>query len=778
MTFSDFILHNIAPIAGLIYLLIVLGHNEALTDWQKKQFYILWIMEATELIVYNAERVTAAWSEPGMLRILLSAIGYSLRPAIVCVLIRLVCRNCFKGWKAVVFLFPELLAILCAFSAFFTDLVYSYDAANQFHRGPLGYSLHIILTVYLILFTVIVFQRNVLEEREEKRVMILAAVYVILTMIAETAFSLYGIGRTAIVFSTVFFVSALQTTKLKETIHALEENEELKLTLNRLETAQQELLHNRSIMQALGEDYLTVIYADLEQNEVQLEKIEESYNYFFQSDFAGHEMTYVDLMETYARTFVVPKEQEEFLLRFKREELLEILADKTSVTARFNCHDREDNEFCVEYHIIRTGNTGFDGEIIIGLRNVEEQVRKEREQMEAMSQALEYAREANAAKSVFLSRMSHDIRTPLNGILGLLEIGERHGTDIELMKSNREKARVAANHLLALINDVLDMSKLEDGTAELACEPFSLSELFKEIFTINELKAQEKGIILENNNVFEEIVCPYVYGSPLHVKQIFMNITSNAIKYNKPDGKVWFSADLTQMDEKHVLHKVIIQDTGIGMSPEYLEHLFEPFSQENSDARSVYEGTGLGMAISKSLVEKMGGNIEVKSTLGEGSTFIVCIPYEIAEKSDIQEDLVVPEEVSIKGTKILLAEDNELNAEIAVAILEDLGAVISLVHNGRRAVEAFEANEKGAFDVILMDVMMPEMNGLEAAKTIRNLDRPDAKSIPIIAMTANAFAEDVKNCLDAGMNDHLSKPLDVSKLTQVIAHYRRINNRL
>ena len=339
MTLSDFVMHNIAPIAGLLYLLVVLGRNTALSSWERKQFYILWVLEALELIVYNAERMTASWDHRTMLRILLSAVGYSLRPAIIYVLIRLVCAKSYKGWKGVMLRLPAILAVIFAFSAFFTDIVYSYDAANQFHRGPLGYALHILLTIYMIMFAVMVFQRKILAERVEQGVMILSAVYVILTMIVETALSLYGIGRTAIVLSTIFFLSALQTAKLKETIYALQENKELKNALHRLETAQKELLHNKSVMQALGEDYLSVLYAVPERNEVYFEKIEEHFRYFLQSSSAASIMTLDELTETYAKTFVVPEEREEFLATFRREALMEAMSKKKSMIVRFNCRE-------------------------------------------------------------------------------------------------------------------------------------------------------------------------------------------------------------------------------------------------------------------------------------------------------------------------------------------------------------------------------------------------------------------------------------------------------
>ncbi len=428
---------------------------------------------------------------------------------------------------------------------------------------------------------------------------------------------------------------------------------------------------------------------------------------------------------------------------------------------------------------IRSGGAAFptmDNRLILRgfLGEITEIVLQEKKYKEDLENAVLEAQMANAAKSSFLARMSHDIRTPLNGIIGVIEMNERHADDLKLLQENRTKAKIAANHLLSLINDVLDMSKLEDGTVELAHEAFDLRKQHGEILTVMELRAMEKNVEIENCSELNQVDYPYVFGSPLHVRQIFVNIIGNAIKYNKPGGKVscWCREEL--IDETHVLQKVFVKDTGIGMSREYLEHLFEPFSQEHSDARSIYEGTGLGMAIVKALVEKMGGTIEVESTLGEGSFFTVSIPFEIAEEKDVvKEEVVEPEEDLVKGTKILLAEDNLLNLEIATAILEDSGAIVTSAENGEEALAAFSEHPEGTFDIILMDVMMPKMNGLDATRAIRGLDRPDAKTIPIFAMTANAFAEDVQSCMEAGMNEHIAKPLDVGVLMSTITRYRK-----
>ena len=385
-----------------------------------------------------------------------------------------------------------------------------------------------------------------------------------------------------------------------------------------------------------------------------------------------------------------------------------------------------------------------------------------------LREAVFQAQKANAAKSSFLSRMSHDIRTPLNGIIGLIKINETHMDDRELVKTNQDKMLVSADHLLSLINDVLQMSKLEDENIEISHEPIDLGEISREVGTIISGRTAEAGIAFEIGK--QELPVSYVYGSPLHIRQIFLNIYGNCIKYNKPHGKV--TTTLKCLGEKNgiVTYRWTISDTGIGMSEEFLKHIFEPFVQEHSDARTVYSGTGLGMSIVKRIIDRMNGTIVVTSKEGEGSTFVITLPFEIAEKPE-EIPAEMDGEVNIAGLHLLLAEDNELNAEIARTLLEDEGAITTIVNDGQQAVDIFSRNKPGTFDAILMDIMMPEMDGLSATKAIRALDREDAGTIPIIAMTANAFDEDEKKCMEAGMNAHLVKPLDIQKMKEAVCRY-------
>lgn len=384
--------------------------------------------------------------------------------------------------------------------------------------------------------------------------------------------------------------------------------------------------------------------------------------------------------------------------------------------------------------------------------------------------ALEQAKAANSAKSDFLSRMSHDIRTPLNGIIGIIEINEKNDTDIELLRENRKKAKVAAKHLLALVNDVLEMSKLEANQMELVDEPFDLKELFDDIYVLAGLRASEYGVTLSYDEGVN-LKYPEVYGSPLHVRRILLNILNNAVKYNKPGGSISFTSRVEHETEDMVTYRLKVKDTGIGMSEEFLERICEPFTQERSDARSTYQGTGMGMAIVKALVEKMNGTMEIYSRLKEGTTFEICLPFRINHNPTFEKPSV--EEVCVDGMRILLVEDNELNMEIAKCLLEESGLVVSCASNGQEAVDLFEEKAVGSFDAILMDIMMPVLDGYQATKKIRLSEKEDAKTIPIIAMTANAFAEDERKARQVGMNAHLSKPIDLDKLLHTLGKYKR-----
>lgn len=380
---------------------------------------------------------------------------------------------------------------------------------------------------------------------------------------------------------------------------------------------------------------------------------------------------------------------------------------------------------------------------------------------------------ANAAKTAFLTRMSHDIRTPLNGILGLIEIEELKDGDMQAARESRAKARVAANHILSLINDILEMGKIEDRKLTLEHAPFNLKELCDDTLVLCKLRASDNGITMQDNSL-PYATGPYMIGSPTHIRQIIINLLDNSIKYNKRGGSVTFSSKTKPLDDGRALFCFSVSDTGIGMAPEFLKHIYEPFAQEGDDARSKFQGTGMGMPIVKSLIELMGGTIEISSEVGVGSTFNVQIPLDIDKNPQARADTVEGVlDCSLADMNVLLAEDNELNAEIAQTLLESEGIVVTRAADGNEAVDLYVGRPAGSFDAILMDIMMPGMDGYEATRAIRLSEKVDAADIPIIALTANAFAEDAKAAHDAGMNAHLSKPLDFNKLKNILARIKK-----
>ena len=381
--------------------------------------------------------------------------------------------------------------------------------------------------------------------------------------------------------------------------------------------------------------------------------------------------------------------------------------------------------------------------------------------------AAKKAEAANEAKTEFLQRMSHDIRTPINGICGMLDMADHYADDMKKQTEYRAKIKGASHLLLELVNEILDMSKLESDEVVLEESPFNLSSISREVLVVIGQIAAEQNIQI----VWEkkEITHRHLIGSPGYVKRVMMNILSNAVKYNKENGCIYISCrEIPSEQPGMTTIEFVCRDTGIGMTEEFQKYIFEPFAQEHTGSRTKFAGTGLGMPISKKLIEKMGGTITFESAEGIGTTFVIRVPFRIDTDRSERVETGEKQEASIRGMHILLAEDNELNMEIAEFMLQNEGAVVTKAWNGQEAVELFKKSRSGEFDVILMDIMMPVMNGYEATKMIRDLDREDAKEVPIIAMTANAFTEDRIRAKEAGMDEHVAKPVDGELLVKVI----------
>lgn len=380
---------------------------------------------------------------------------------------------------------------------------------------------------------------------------------------------------------------------------------------------------------------------------------------------------------------------------------------------------------------------------------------------------------ANRAKTEFLQRMSHDIRTPINGIRGMVEIGNYYADDMAKQAECRQKILDSSDMLLELVNEVLDMGKLESGEILLEKRPIDLKATLDTIAGIMEKQAGKKGITIYRH---DDILHNYILGSQGHLKRLIMNIVSNAIKYNKENGKIYLACRERSCDGHMVNIEFTCRDTGMGMSQEYQARIFEPFTREAHGADVPEGGTGLGMSIAKSIVDKMGGTITFVSQSGKGTTFFINLPFELdlaREERHAKEEAAKPDNMSLEGVNILLVEDNPLNQDIAKFLLENMGAKIQMANNGQEAVEQFSASKPGDIDIILMDIMMPVMNGYEAAKAIRSMDRPDAAEIPIVAMTANAFTDDKQQAFEAGMNEHLAKPLDKDLLLKTLYDFSK-----
>ena len=405
----------------------------------------------------------------------------------------------------------------------------------------------------------------------------------------------------------------------------------------------------------------------------------------------------------------------------------------------------------------------------------QEQEKDEKYKAELL-RAAKKAEAANEAKTEFLQRMSHDIRTPINGICGMINVADHYADNMEKQTECRAKIKKASHLLLELINEVLDMSKLESDEVVLEEIPFNLNSIFEEILGVIEHMAAEQNIRI----IWEEKEVTHwnLIGSPVHVKRILMNILSNAVKYNKENGYVYIGCrEIPSKQTAMTTLEFVCRDTGIGMAEAFQKRIFEPFAQEHAGSRTKFAGTGLGMPITKKLVVKMGGTISFESKEGTGTTFVIRIPFQIDADMKDRTETEEKTETSIQGLHVLLTEDNELNMEIAEFVLQNEGAVVTKAWNGQKAVDIFRKSRPGEFDAILMDIMMPVMNGYEAAKMIRSLDREDAKVIPIIAMTANAFTEDKMRAKEAGMDEHIAKPVDGKLLVKVINELVKRNQR-
>ena len=421
--------------------------------------------------------------------------------------------------------------------------------------------------------------------------------------------------------------------------------------------------------------------------------------------------------------------------------------------------------------MVYDANTDKESSVVHGIvlfKNTSDFHEKEQQEKARLQMAYEEADSENRAETEFMNRMSHDIRTPINGIMGMVDIIRKNRDDWGKVDDSLDKIQLSTRHLLELVSDVLDMSKLEAGMFEIHEDVFDMNELMDEVAALVDAQLVESSITHCKHR--SNIQHTALKGSSLQLRRIMVNLLSNAIKYNKPNGTIDTYAEELSCDGTTVWYEFKIVDTGIGMSEEFIkEQLFKPFTQEKNDARTLYRGTGLGMSIVKALLDKMGGSIEVESQLGEGSTFTFRLPFKVDENAiETQKEEQSSGEQKLEGKQILLVEDNEINMEIAEFYLKELGIVVDKAWNGKEAIDKFKESAPGTYDLILMDIMMPVMGGREAARRIRTLERPDAETVRIYAMTAQVSSESVHKCLASGMNGHIAKPIDESKLREIL----------
>ena len=535
----------------------------------------------------------------------------------------------------------------------------------------------------------------------------------------------------------------------------------------------EQLKEQLMISETLTRNFKNVYLVDLEKETVKILKLDASY-VDLQNEGIGREFPFDVILGNWLENVVAPEDREEIGKIFTVESFRKRIAAENEFSGNYRSIFGCETHY-YRYTVSRADNDGTKA--ILGYQCIDDIIREQLEAenkrreldktyREQLRKAADEADKANKAKTEFLMRMSHDIRTPLNGIRGMIDMADYYGSDLEKVRECRKKMRESSNILLELINEVLDMSKLESGEVTLEHIPFDLTDISYEIYTVIEKMAEEQTVEITEEH---DIQHTRFVGSPVHFKRLILNILGNAVKYNRPHGKVYVSCRELSFDGKTSVVESVIRDTGIGMSEEFQKHLFEPFRQENASARTKYGGTGLGLSIAMSLSEKMGGTISCESKKDVGTTFTVRIPFEVdlSEHTETAQDK--DEDFSIAGETVILAEDNDINLEIAQFILGRTGANVIVAQNGKEAVDAFAVSEPGKISAILMDIMMPVIDGYEATRRIRAMNRADAKSVPIVAMTANAFVEDKIAAKKAGMNAHIAKPLDSKEVVRVIA---------
>ena len=654
-----------------------------------------------------------------------------------------------KSFRIIISL-PVMLTVVLLILSYPFGIIFAVDNLGNYTRGPLYSFFYFVLANGYTIFTFVSFPFRFFRTNDKKKKSV---------MYDTLIFYLPVVIGSIIQMHNYYFPGCnigLTTSVLFILIRGLEvevKTASLELKNNELKEALEKANENRDVITAIGKMYIAIYDINLDEGTYTVvHGISNVYR-----DFGDVGKT-LDAISVIMNSIVSDEYKGAMAKFFDLHTLKDRLKDTNTVHADYKASD---GRWVSARFVVKTRNgDGSAHEVLYIPRVITSEKIKELEYQEEIVRSNLEAKKANLVKTDFLRRMSHDIRTPINGIIGMTNIAEHYSDDLKKQEECRRKVKNASNFLLELVNNVLDMSKLESGAMDLDEVTFDFVKLLREVENITKMNGYNKGVRVTSD--YSNTRECMVVGSPLHVKQIILNIAGNAVKYTNYGGSVNLSIEETFNDGETVTYKMECRDNGIGMSKEFLEHAFEPFSQEKYGARTNYTGTGLGLAITKQLVDLMGGSISLSSELGNGSVFTYIQSFKLADEKTSDNDIV--ENVSLAGRNVLVVEDNLVNQEIARFVFEEKGAVVTCADNGDDALNKFKNNK---YDLIVMDIMMPIMGGYEATRRIRAID----KDVLIFAMSANAFSDDVKKSLAVGMNEHLSKPLVMDDLNRALAKY-------
>lgn len=529
----------------------------------------------------------------------------------------------------------------------------------------------------------------------------------------------------------------------------------------------QENLRRLEVIEGLGVNYDTILYTNLDTEKVLPYRLSDRIAQQF--DYENKPCEFLQFVRGYVNTWVHPDDRQRVLDVVSPDYIREKLANKKTYYVNYRISVENTVQF-LQLRIIEVGDGDHISQVVMGCRRIDEEILREMEQKQLLEDALNRANAAIVAKNTFLSNMSHDMRTPLNAIFGFTSIAKANIDNQQLTRSYLDRIEESGHQLLELIEKVLEIAWMESEDVHFAETKCNIVDIIKEVYDSLRPATIDKNISFSLECT--ELKHPYVYSDPDKLRQLIRYLTNNAIRYNKNDGKISLTIkESDEISEDFSIYQIVIQDSGIGISQDFLEHIFDPFERENNTTQSQVFGVGLGLTIAKNIANRMGGDIEVSSTLGKGSTFTVTLRLRIQTDSGIDEKQSDNLYVNLPGKRILLVEDNEINLEIEKEILQGIGFVLETAINGSIAVDKLKHAKPGYFSLVLMDIQMPVMNGYEASKAIRKLEDPAMSKIPIIALSANAFESDKQMSLESGMNEHLTKPIDVPLLLNTISQF-------